>query len=249
MKIINVDGTEYHIPESWEEINLKQFVQFMDLLNGGANENYTVLYQISAFCNIDLERVKRMNPKFLPEFLDTLSFLQTEPKLEPIHKFEHNGETYSIVDHILNGQSQDFLSLMAVENDNKKTPWRGLSKKIAILAKRKLANGSTETLDDYDAIERSNHFMTLPVTIVKSIDSFFLLASMMSSLDSNSYLKSQNELIHQYLHSIINSLSQLDGRHWFGLLQMKILRRFILYIKNRWEKYYTGIMLKPKKIN
>src|SRR5690606_22956783 len=113
---------------------------------------------------------------------------QVEPEVKPIHEFTHNGQKYSVINHLLNAQSQDFISLMALEKDNEKHPWRGLAKKIAILAKKE-----GETLDDYDIQERSNQFLDLSITIAKSLDSFFLLAQTIFSKDFHtSMLKSQN---------------------------------------------------------
>jgi hypothetical protein len=242
MTNISINGITYEVPTAWEEITLQQFIEFMNMLSEGKPE-YQLLYQIAAFCHADLEVLKVMNPKFLKVFLDAMEFLNSSPNTKAVHAFTHNGNEYSVMNHLLNSQTQDFISLMAVEKDFEKFPHRGIPRKIAILAKRK-----GETLDSYDVVEREKEFLDIPFPIAKGLETFFLSALVISTINSPIYLKGANEQIQESLKSSIDSLGKQDGLPWYGRWQAKMLQKYLQYIKQAWNNYYSTIISKHEKV-
>ena len=226
-KILN-----YQVPTQWEEITIKQ--QLEGERNAKDNPDLKSLALLAAYCKIPFEEIKRIPFHETKELLTALSFTKEQIPTDPISEFTYKGETYSVVQTLLESETQDFVSIASVSERPD-----ALLYIIAILSKRKI-NGKFESLSDYNLQERAKHFEELPMTIVKRVESFFLFSAMILQLDSEQHLDQLNSNINESINSMISTLKKPSGSALYTRFAAAILRNFLKYLRHRWNKQYSG---------
>ncbi len=238
MKDIVINDKTISIPESWEEVLIKNQLAFEKL--SIEHPDFKSLAIIAGYCNLSLEEVKRLPLNNVKKILDHLSFTATKIENKSITEFEYKNEKYSLIATMLKGETQDFISLETLLENYKGKEYLALPYIVAILSKKTKADGKFESLDEFDLDARAKHFEDLPITIANSIYWFFFVTAAMYSIDSHQLLKSLDQEINQSINYCLTIPKRQNGGGLFTRLQKAILRSYLKFLQRSWRQYYTG---------
>ena len=149
-------------------------------------------------------------------------------------EFEFNGHTYYLVDSLLKGQTQDYLSIQGVLKKYVDNQALALPFICAIVAKR---NG--ETLDSFDVKERAVEFLGLPYSIAQSIWFFFVRTANVLQIRTPQSLEIINLQVERLLKLAESSLIRSVGQGMFKRSVRTILLFYIRYINKSWKNFLT----------
>ena len=245
MKNITLNNKKYNMPESWDDITVKDQIRIANIA-----QEYTgltaQLQLIAGYANIPVDEIKHTHISKLPTLVKHLEFIQEPLKDEPIEEFEFKGEKYHVMQTLIDGEFQDFISLESAIKNNEEKSYEAVPMMIAILAKKQ-----GESLDDYDIDERAKLFLDLPIKIANSISSFFLSFAMLSQSNTPTSLveveKKMNEEVLKRFEELKNTTIPLDGLGWFGRLRVKMLRRYTKSLEKNFRSSLTSTQSKSLK--
>lgn len=234
-KKIQLNDKEYQCPSSWDDVTVADQIRIAEIATKHTGLT-SQLQLISGYANIPVDEIKRTHINKLPKLVKHLSFINEPLSKEPISEFEHKGHKYYVMDTLLNGEFQDFISLEAAIANNKDKVYNALPLMVAILAKRE-----GETLDSYDVEERAKEFYDLPIEIANRLSTFFLNYATISQVNTptflNQFQKETNQEAIKRLDELENTTKQLDGQGLRGRLQKKTLQE---YLKSFREEFLSS---------
>lgn len=239
MKKIKIKKVEYSCPENWHEITLRQQLEVSKL-----NEKYTgeidrKLAILSAYANIPMDILKTEKIDRMVELFNCIKFISEDLPHVQLIEFDFNGKHYYTGQNLLESEFQDFISIQnAIESYSGDT-FNALPIIIAIMAKQKKADGTLESLDDYDVHKRAEEFMDLPITTANSI-AFFFASSIRLQENLIQFYSNPKELAMKQIEEVENILKKQDGQAWHIRLLYGILRRYIKSIKKDVDKSFTS---------
>ena len=239
MKKITLNEIEYKLPTMWTEVTLAQQIlvtEYGDIYSDPIMRKIAIL---SAYSTIDINVLKRSNINDLRDLFKAISFINTPMSEDGIIKFNFKSETYYIAQNLMDQDFQDYISLQNVQQQHKDNPTKSLPMLIAILAKKKKADGILETLDDYKVEERAESFKELNISIANSIAVFFLKNYNVSQITSQLY-SNPKEVIMMKMEEVQHIMNKQAGQG----LRMKcvngILRIYLWFIKRKLDKLFTS---------
>ena len=105
-----------NIPESLNEINIKQFFDFKKCCDASQDENYLRLSMVSIFCDISVEDIKKISSK---DFIEIVNQLTQVIKEQPIHveKFVINGVWFGFIPNLENITAGEYIELDTLFKD------------------------------------------------------------------------------------------------------------------------------------
>lgn len=123
-----IDYGELSIPESWNDVTLKQYQEIEKYYEDKKEDNFDVFDVIDILTGKDKDYIKSLPVEFLDIILDKLSFLTVSPQTpEPTNKITIDGETYTIhfenqlkvgeyiaADSILKSDRHNYAALLAI---------------------------------------------------------------------------------------------------------------------------------------
>lgn len=233
MKEIDVVGTTYKIPESWNDITLHQQMVVERLMI--EHPEYRSMAMLSGYLDMEMEQVKKLHINTVKKLIAVLDFLNQPLPADPVHEFEHLGFKYFVIPSMLKGEFQDFISFEAAREQYKDKPFHGLPLMIAILCKRE-----DESLDDYDIEERAKEFVELPLPIANGLNTFFLTSANLLNPDYNSVLEMQNQNILQSTDYMLTMLKDSRGGGLLTRCLRDLLRIYLRCLKRIWRRHYYG---------
>jgi hypothetical protein len=242
MEKIKVNGVQYNIPTSWSDITLAQQIEISKV--GQRDETFRNVHMISTYTGIPMDLIRRMNINDFKSILELLSFMAQPTDNKILRSFDHNEKTYFLADSILNGQTQDFLSVEGLLKKYKDNQVEALPYIIAIVAKQE-----KETLDDYDVYQRAEEFMNLPYSIAQNIWFFFVQTEKAYSLNIKQSLIAMDQVLETSLNYSENLVKQSDGQTWSRKLQKAILLLYIRSTRKSYRSFWTSIQSEPSKEN
>jgi hypothetical protein len=240
-KIIN--NIMYSIPQSWDYISLEKYLELRNL-KIEEDEEFKPLAIISHYIGCPLLDLKRMNINELRELITAMSFISTTeiPDSKPIENFVISGETYHVMQSMLNQQAQDYFAMEAVMTEAQQDSFAALPKILAIICRK-----TDETLDTIDMNSRQILFKkNLSVVQANSLRVFFYSYAQILQINSQLYLN-RNQIIHQKQQEVEDTMKPLAGMGWRGRWLKKTLEKLMQYYINHWNKYYSGTASKSKK--
>lgn len=233
MTTIKINDIEYNIPRSWDDITIRQQIEISKVRD--RDDDFKNLHLVSTYTGIPLEIIRRMNINQFKSIIGLMPFISQDVPHSVIKDFTFNGETYHLLDSILQGQTQDFLSIEGVLKKFKNNQVEALPYIIAIVAKKK-----GETLDQFDVWKRGEQFMDLPYPLAQSIWFFFAQTEKTLSINTAQFLAIQDKVLEASLSYSENTLKRLDGLP----LSKRLLRTTLLYYirstRKDWKNFWTG---------
>jgi len=105
-----------NIPESLNEITIKQFFDFKKCCEASQDENYLRLAMVSIFCDISVEDIKKISSK---DFIEIVNQLTNIIKEQPIHieKFVINGVKFGFIPNLENITAGEYIELDTLFKD------------------------------------------------------------------------------------------------------------------------------------
>jgi len=105
-----------NIPESLNEITIKQFFDFKKCCEASQDENYLRLALVSIFCDISIEDIKKISSK---DFTDIANQLMQVLKEQPTHieKFIINGVKFGFIPNLENITAGEYIELDTLFKD------------------------------------------------------------------------------------------------------------------------------------
>ena len=106
-----------NIPESLNEITIKQFFDFKKCCDTSQDEQYLRLAMVSIFCDISIEDIKKISSKDFIEISNQLQLLLIE---NPAHveKFIINGKTFGFIPNLDNITAGEYIDLDTLFKDD-----------------------------------------------------------------------------------------------------------------------------------
>lgn len=232
----------YYIPTSWNEITLKQQLEVERLTK--EHPEYSSIALIAGYLDQDVDQIKRLHINEIKNILHELTFISTAIPNEVLHEFMYKGEKYTVMETLLKGQFQDFLTIETVLQNHKGNEYRALPYIIAVLAKKQ-----GETLDSFDLEERAKHFMDLPLLIANNIYFFFAVTKTLSEVDSKTVLQNLDQQVSGSINSLLGTPMKRDGGGLLIRLQKVMLRTYLKYLLKGWRQYYSGFNSGQERTN
>lgn len=242
MKRLELNDIKVNIPDGWNEVTVAQQIEVEKL---SADEpEFKSLAIIAGYCSVPMLELKKTNVNNLKKIIDAMTFINEPMKNQPVMDFEHKGIKYSVIQSLMKAETQDFLSVDGYLKQYKDREYLALPIIIAILSKRKLADGKYESIDQFDIAKRAKEFEDLPMSVAGGIWFFFAVTSKLSTLQPNgTTLKQMDEHLNKSMTSTVATLRNLAGGRWYMRLLKVILLNYVQYLQKSWKRYYTGINL------
>lgn len=240
MKKIKFKEVEYNVPESWNEVTLKQLIKVMDDAKEIKSEALKKIALLSGYANIPIEVIKHSTKNDIEKLAGYLSFLNSPLPDKPITEFEFKGHKYYVMPSLMKAEFQDFINLETALQNFKDENYKALPYVMAIVAKRE-----NETLSDFDLEERAKLFEELPLSIVEPIRVFFYQIGTLSQIHSaSSSLKVIEAQINAKAILLENSLKEQVGGGFVTRLLRGITVRWIRFLNRKSKKYFNSIQSK-----
>lgn len=123
----NIDFGKWVVPQSWNEITLKQYQDICKYYSD-KEKNFDVRDVIHILCDKTIDEVNTLPIEFTEKIMEKLMWLNEKPEVgEPTISLKINGETYSInimetmktgeylaVDTVLRSDSRNFSAILAI---------------------------------------------------------------------------------------------------------------------------------------
>lgn len=190
MKTIKFNGKDYHIPQAWGEVTLAQIIKASELSE--LLSDAPVVAIISAYTGIPIKDLKVNTALEVTTILEDMAFISEMYKPTPISTFTLDNIVYKAEEDLVNQRFEDWVAIQTTLLNYENDRVRALPYMLAILCKRE-----KETLDDFILEDRAKLMLTLPMTVAKDVEAFFL--HMLSAYKAISLLSStadaQKELV------------------------------------------------------
>jgi len=239
MKIITIKGVEYNCPQSWDEITLSLQIKVSRDSDTIENEVLKKIAILSGYASIPIDILKHCQLSELPALFENISFIDSPIPEKMINEFEFKGSRYYVGQNLGEMEFQDYISIENTLAEASGQTYNALPTILAIMCKRKLANGQLESINDYNVLERASEFYGLPISIANGLAVFFYnsvqLYKQVSLLYSN-----PKEIVEAQINSLNNTEKLLVGKGLLTKCANGILRILIRFIKRRLTKHYTS---------
>lgn len=105
-----------NIPESLNEITIKQFFDFKKCCDASQDDNYLRLAMVSIFCDVSIEDIKKISSK---DYIEISNQLTEVLKQEPIHveKFIINGVSFGFIPNLEKITAGEYIELDTLFKD------------------------------------------------------------------------------------------------------------------------------------
>ena len=242
MKQIKLNGKSYSCPQSWAEVTLKQQMKVSadtEKIKLESLKKYAIL---SGYAGIDVQELKHSKISDLTMLFKALAFINEDLPTTPIIEFRFKDNDYYCGQNLVEMEFQDFISIENAISETSGHTHNALPTILAVMCKRKKANGILETIDDYDINERAKLFLDLPISIAHQLSLFFSTSEKIFSAVSQSFLNpdSQKELVEKQIDSAETTLKELAGRGWLTRCATGIFRYWVKSTRRQVDKHFTS---------
>ncbi len=106
-----------NIPESLNEITIKQFFDFKKCCDTSQDEQYLRLAMVSIFCDISIDDIKKISSKDFIEISNQLQLLLVESPAH-VEKFIINGKAFGFIPNLDNITAGEYIDLDTLFKDD-----------------------------------------------------------------------------------------------------------------------------------
>ena len=165
-------GKDYEIPNSWEEINLEQYLDIISMDFKDLNYNINLLKILSGLSD---EEINKMTIELFSEIKKEFEFFNTAPNFEAKQLVNIDGEDYIFKS---NFNKLELGEVASISTFDAKYGARALPYTLAILLRKSIKDENGELVqEDYnlELIEkRVERFLKLPINLFLGSINFFL---------------------------------------------------------------------------
>lgn len=184
----NIDFGEWKVPESWDEITLKQF-EDIERYYSDEEKEFDVREVLHILCNKTVDEVNSLPMQFTEKILEKLSFVQEKmPAVEPTNKIVIDNVKYQI-NYMEKLKTGEYVSVDAILKSDK----FNYAAMLAVLCRK--PNEIYDSKFEAEMLDaRIKMFEQQPITKVKAVVDFFLHLYILSQAPSKLSLEVQAEL-------------------------------------------------------
>ena len=198
------------VPDSWKDVTIKQYQQFMTLIESKKSEQKKMIEGVSIFCNIETKVVKQMALKDLKKIYDIIvKMVDTENTDDKIEKqVLFNNKKYGLIPNMSEMTTGEFIDLETYCADN---VINNLHKIMCVLYRPLI--GDVDRFERYEVEpynptpEKQHDFLMFPMSNVLGVLNFFFHLGERLSTDFHNYLEELNQF--KIKENQMNAESQL----------------------------------------
>lgn len=183
------------VPDSWADITVRQYQDFMKILDSNKREKTKTLDTVSLFCGVDKNTLKKMSYQDLKKIANILTQMTSEDpseiKLKKHIKFK--GADYSVIPNMskmTTGEFVDLESYCEEASDN-------MHKIMSVLYRKqtqKVDRFGRYAVEEYEPThEKKEQMKDLPMDCALSVLNFFFHLGEKLLVSSSNYLQKQNK--------------------------------------------------------
>lgn len=169
---IDDEMTEYMIPESWDEVTVKQFCDLFSTTGEGLNEIENIVRIVSIFTNIKMDELMMMSPDDFQTISKVVTFITQDIKGENVESIDVDGEEYFLKSDFEKLTMGEILSIDTLLQQNENNLLKVMDKLLCIFLRKKNSKGNLESFRN-EFMLRSNKFSTISITKVHNLLSYF----------------------------------------------------------------------------
>jgi hypothetical protein len=169
---IDDELTEYMIPESWDEVNVKQFCDLFSTTGEGLNEIQNIVRIVSIFTNIKVDDLLMMSPDDFQTISKVITFITKDIEGEIVDSIEVDGEEYFLKNDFSKLTMGEILSIDTLLQQNENNLLKTFDKLLCIFLRKKNSKGNLEAFKN-EFMLRSEKFSTISITKVHNLISHF----------------------------------------------------------------------------
>ena len=184
----NIDLGEWKVPESWDEITLKQF-EDIERYYSDEEKEFDVREVLHILCNKTVDEVNALPMQFTEKILEKLSFVQEKmPAVEPTNKIVIDNVKYQI-NYMEKLKTGEFVATDGIIHSDK----FNYAAILAVLCRK--PNEVYDSKFEAEMLDaRIKMFEQQPITKVKAVVDFFINCYIVSETVSQLYSKVEDEL-------------------------------------------------------
>jgi len=242
MKTITIDKQKYIIPESWEDVTLRQQMRVNEYTAKYTNESIKEVAILAAYANIPVDVLNKSKITEMRKLFKHFDFINTELPDKPIVEFDFNGSHYYCGQNLMDAEFQDFISIENLMVQYSGQTQNALPYILAIMCKCKKADGMLESISDYDVMKRGEEFHDLPITVAHQLSLFFSISETMFTkiIPLSSSPEALQAIVQNQIDTLESIAKELAGKGLLMKCVAGILRYCIKYIKKKYKTLYTS---------
>ena len=178
------------VPESWNDITVKQYQKFMQILKVQKDEHEKTMDIVAVFCNVDRKLLKKFKMKDLNKISNIItSMTKDDPSNIKMEKnIEFNNNKYGVIPNMSEMTTGEFVDLESYCEESTEN----LHKIMSVLY-RKQTDGvdywGRYQVEEYDpSPEKHKLMLDLPMTYALGVLNFFFHLGAKLLADSDNYL-------------------------------------------------------------
>lgn len=164
--------TEYFIPESWDEVTVRQFCDLFSTSDEGLNEIQNVVRIVSVFTNIKVDELMMMSPDDFQTISKVITFITKELEGGNVESIMIDDEEYFLKSDFEKLTMGEILSIDTLLQQNENNLLKVMDKLLCIFLRKKNSKGNLESFRN-EFMLRSEKFSTISITKVHNILSYF----------------------------------------------------------------------------
>ena len=183
------------VPDSWADITVRQYQEFMKVLESKKREKTKTMDTVSIFCNVDKKILKKMSYNDLKKISNILTKMTSQdPSDIKLKKhMELNGKTYSLIPNMSKMTTGEFVDLESYCEDTSEN----MHKIMSVLYRRQtepVDRFGRYKIEGYDPThEKKEDMRECSMECALGVLNFFFHLGGKLLVSSNNYLQKLNE--------------------------------------------------------
>lgn len=183
VKIDTEDKQEiYKLPESWDEVTVKQFTKVYKTRNGNNNELMSVVTLIGAMSDIPEALLLQMDINDFKNLSQKLKFINEEVNKTDIDYVELEGDRYYLYQDFNKLTTGEVITIETIMESAQFDIYNVMGDLLCLFLRKKDENGRYEKFST-EFFKRKEMFLNIPVSHIYHVFGFFLNG--VSSSESN----------------------------------------------------------------
>lgn len=191
---IDVEGTNktYNLPESWEEVNVRQFTELYRVKNPNNNELLGAVNLISALSSIEQGVLLQMDIDDFKNLASKITFITTEVTKEDVDYVEIGDDKYYLYTDFNKLTTGEVITVETMLESAEYDVHKIISDLLCIFLRKKDQNDKFEKFTT-DMLKRKEIFLDLPITKIYHVFSFFLTGGLTSANNTKDSTKNNDQ--------------------------------------------------------
>ena len=181
------------VPDNWGDITVRQYQQFMEIMESNKREKTKTLEMVSLFCGVDKKLLKNMSFGDLQKVSNILIQMTKEDPsgIKMTKNITFKGEKFAVIPNMSEMTTGEFIDLETYCEDSTKN----LHTIMAILYRKQIGDVNRfgrYKVEDYDPTDEKKEAMKdLPMNYALGVLNFFFSLGETLLKDLNNSLKKQ----------------------------------------------------------